>query len=201
MTKYMLLYALALAFLLFAVPASAFVLEDPATGRGMNVTSDGHGEVVAITEAGFEHASEKDGLSFSWNSTYSATGGQEIISIQNDDNDRHLHIVSVMVSSDTSSLFTLFEVTSGTPAGTTITGQNLNLDSGKVAEETAFGNASVTGGLSGNTLSLAYVATGDSEMMHLDSALILAKNDVVAVTLATSGVAAITVNGFYSPDE
>ena len=174
------------------------VIRDAATGTGLTITEDGHAEVVAIIESGLEHQSEENGLAFSWVSTYSATAADEIISIQNDDNDRHLHISHIEVGGASTALFTLFEVTSGTPAGTTITAQNMNLDSGKVAEETAFGNAAVTGTLTGNTLAVKHVPANDSRLMDLKSGLILAKNDIIAITVGSNSVVAVTVYGFYS---
>ena len=174
------------------------VIRDPLTADGVRVTKDGHLTTVAITESGFEHASEEDGAAFSWASSYGASAAEEVISIQNDDNDRHLHISHIEVGSDLASLFTLFEVTSGTPAGTTITAQNLNLDSGKVAEETSFGNASVTGSLSGNNLGFVYVPASQSKTIELLSGLILAKNDIIAITQGSSGICAVNIYGFYS---
>ena len=176
------------------------VVRDPRTGTGQTVTKDGHAEVRAIIEAGFEHASEESGLAFSWASTYSATAADEIISIQNDDNDRHLHLTHIEIGGASTALFTLFEVTSGTPAGTTITAQNLNLDSGKVAEETSFGNAAVTGSLAGNTLAVKHVPANDSVLLNIKAGLILAKNDVVAITVGSNSVVAVTIYGFYSED-
>ena len=172
------------------------VTRDPVTGTGQKVTSQGQAVVRAITETDIENASN-EGLAFSWSSTYSATGGQEIISLQNDDAGRHLHISRIQISTDTASLFTLLEVTSGTPGGTGITAQNLNLDSGKAAEETAFGNASVTGSLTGNILELLRVGADGIGLMDLQSSLILAKNDIVAITMATTGVPAVTIFGHY----
>ena len=174
------------------------VVRDPRTGIGQNVTRDGHAEVLAVIEAGMEHASEEDGLAFSWPSTYSATAADEIISIQNDDNDRHLHITHIEVGGASAALYTLFEVTSGTPAGTPITAQNLNLDSGKVAEETSFGNAAVTGSLSGNTLAVKHVPANESRLLNVKAALILAKSDIIAITVGSNSVVAVTVYGFYS---
>ncbi len=176
------------------------VIRDPLTGDGVRVTKDGHATVVAITETGFEHASEEEGLAFSWVSSFGALAGEETISIQNDDNDRHLHISHVEYGNDLATLLTFFEVTSGTPGGTSITAQNLNLASGKVAEETAFGNLAVTGSLSGNNLGLGYVPASQSVRFDWLSGLILAKDDKFAITQGSSGICAVTVYGFYSEE-
>lgn len=174
------------------------IIRDPQTGVGQNVTKDGYAKVLAIIEAGFEHASEENSLAFSWASTYSATAADEIISVQNDDNDRHLHISHIEIGGASTALFTLFEVTSGTPGGTPVTAQNLNLDSAMVAEETAFGNAAVTGSLSGNTLAVKHVPANDSILINTKSGLILAKNDIIAITVGSNSVVAVTIYGFYS---
>jgi len=80
-------------------------------------------------------------------------------------------------------VWTLFEVTSGTAGGTTITPVNLDLNSGIIAQATCFGNAAVSGTLSGTTLGYG-VANHDIEAeMLVEGSLILAENDEIAITV------------------
>ena len=97
----------------------------------------------------------------------------------------------------------VIEVTSGTAGGTTITGQNYNLSSGVVAEETAFGNAAVTGGLTGNTL-LRLRTNANDTFSQSTQGLILGKNDEVAIIahFFETGLATTTIviTGHYESE-
>lgn len=98
------------------------VVRDPSSSKGMAVTDDGHGEVVAISESTIEHVSDETGLSFAWSSTFVTGANEEYLSIQNDATDLHLHIDYMYVGSIILAVSTANRRTSGTAAGTTVTG-------------------------------------------------------------------------------
>lgn len=132
-----------------------------------------------------------------WNSTYSATGGQEVIYIQNTDV-RKLRLKQLMISSTVVSLFTLFKVTSATAAaGTAITPVNVNLGGGALGLENSFGNAEVTGSLTGDT-----IFVGSAGVVKLDYLypleLVLNENDAIALTLTTTGVPQVQMKGYWA---
>lgn len=148
----------------------------------------------------------KEGSAAYWNSTYSVTGGQEVLYIQNLES-RGLHIARMRISSTVASLWTLFKVTSTTAAGgTAITPVNPNLSAGTPGLENSFGNASVTGSLSGDTLMVgshalesATTATLMEQKTHeFGGAIILGENDAIALTLTTAGVIQLQVEGYWA---
>ena len=174
------------------------VIRDPATSRGMNVTPDGHGETEAVSVSTIEHISDKDGLSFSWTSTF-ATGGTdiEVISIQNDSTEKVLHIDKIVIGAIILAVFTLNRRTSGTAGGTTITGVPLNFDAGKTAEATAFGNASVTGTLAGDIVTHIQVPADETIQIDLHGAVILGKDDVIYIESLTNTTIYVSIFGHF----
>lgn len=156
------------------------------------ILPDGEALTRAITESDFEHASDADAEAYTLHSTYSATGGQEVISLKNPSEVKKLHVVNIVISTSASGVVTLFRVTSGTAAGTIITPVNLNL--GKtVRAVTAFGNASVTGSLAGDVIDAQDIGTSLPYTFDLGGALILNQTNEIAITLTTTGVVYVTI--------
>lgn len=172
-------------------------IED-GTGRGFvaKVDSESRLLVAATVLPALGHASDEGSAAY-FISTYAATAGQEVISIRNAESDRHLHIQSLMVASSVATIWTLFEVTSGTAAGTTLTYINPNLGSGVTLDVTAFGNASVTGSLAGNTLNLISTVADATFHHNFDGSLILTNGDEVALTADATGTVYVTIQAFW----
>ena len=180
----------------------AGVIRGSDSSRGVRVSSEGRLRVQAVTEDDIEHASES-GLAFTWVSEYQASGDDEIIYIQSTDSDKNLLLEMIEFSSATTTEWEVIEVTSGTAGGTTITAQNYNLSSGVVADETAFGNAAVTGTLTGNTI-LRIRTNANVTFSQSTKGLILGKNDDIAITahFLSTGTATttITITGHYEAE-
>lgn len=152
----------------------------------------------AVVESDLEYASEANGKAFSWSSSF-ATGGTgiEVLSIKNTSAADNLIIDEIVVAAAAACVFTLFEVTSGTAAGTTLTAKNLNLGLGTSAEATSFGNASVTGSLSGDTITYAACGASAQEVLDIKGALVLRQNDEIALTASANTTVYVTVIGHY----
>ena len=167
-------------------------------GRGFSaqVDSEGHLVVDAITLSELAHQSDAHGLAISITSTYLTTvASQEIISFQNTA-DENFHLNSVTVGSSIANTFALIEVTGGTPAGTTITAQNLNLVSGVAKAHSAFGNGDVTA-LTGNILGKWRVPASEAMTFDLQDAIILGTNDIIAVEVFVIASVEIMFTGFW----
>lgn len=177
-----------------------FIIESGGVAANKAIVDDkGRLEVAAIAETAIQEATD-DGDAYSLTSVYSATGGQEVLSIQNDSITQHMHFAALILSADAATRWDLFEVTSGTPAGTTATVNNLNLTSGKAfsSRGTAFGDASVTGSLTGNRLLSLYTAANAAKQIPLLGAVRLDQGDKIALTVVTTSVIAVTVIFFYA---
>lgn len=173
------------------------VLRDPSSSKGMAVTDDGHGEVLAITVPTIEHISDESGLAFSWSSTFVTGANEEWFSIQNDATDLLLHIDYMYVGSIILAVSTANRRTSGTAAGTAVVGVPLNFDKGKTAEATAFGNNEVTGTLAGDIVAHVLTPADDMRLIDFRGAVILGKDDVFFLSGVTATTYFSTVFGHF----
>ena len=177
-----------------------FQIED-GLGRGFSaqVDDEGHLVVDAITLSELAHQSEAHGLTISITSTYLTTvASQEMFSFQNTA-DEHFHINNITFGSSIANTFTLIEVTGGTPAGSTITAQNLNLISGVTKSHSAFGNSDVTA-LTGNILGKWRVPASQAMSFDLQDAIVLGTNDIIAVEVFVIASVEVTLTGFWDVD-
>ena len=173
------------------------VIKSGQNGNTANVNDQGQVEVASVSETSLEYASKTNKKAYSWVSTYAATGGEEVIYIKNDSTSDVLVVDEVVIGSSVASIFTIFEVNSGTAAGTVLTAGNLNLSSGNTAPSSAFGNASVTGSLTGMTVAVDGVVAGGFETLDMKGALVLGQNDEIAVTASATGTVYVTVIGHF----
>lgn len=175
------------------------LLDGTGSGRLAKVDERNRLHTEAVATSPLENQSEINGTAAFFNSTYSATGGQEVIYIQNTEASDKLHIQRLVISSSAASLFTFFEVTSTTAAGgTALTPINPNLGSAVTKNENSFGNASVTGSLSGTTLLAGSIGVALIDYPYeFDAAVILGNLDAVALTLTTTGVVFVHIQGFW----
>lgn len=164
-----------------------FVIESGGVASNKAIVSDtGRLNVASVSENPIQDATD-DGDAYTLTSTYSATGGQEVFSLKNDSASQHIHIHSLMVSSQEVSQWNLFKVTSGTAAGTTATVTNLNLTSGKAfaSRGTAKGEASVTGSLTGDRLLLFRAPADTPVYIPIFGSIRMEQGDEIALTLVT----------------
>ncbi len=175
------------------------IIED-GTGTGVRVKVDAKNrlETATIAESPIQEATD-DGDAYTLSSTYSATGGQEILYLRNDSLTQHIHLLALDFSSDETSLWTLFGVTSTSAAGGTIgvvTNHRLNVTASTnfTSRGTAFGEAEVTGGLSGDRLYIRRVLANEMGLIEFHGSVRLEQGDAVALTLATGTTNVVVAN-------
>lgn len=174
--------------------------EDPYLGGSQTagVNKDKHVLVESVSKTDIEFQSFIKGRAYAISSTYSATANDEVISIKNDSTTLDFIVDEIVIGAGAACNFDLFEVTSGTPAGTTVTPINLNTGSGNSADLTCFGNASVTGSLSGSVLVYDGVtAASDHATLNLKSGLVIGQEKTIAVTASATTTVRITVLGYF----
>lgn len=173
------------------------IIDGQGTGYSVGVTDSNQLKVNAEVQTEMHFHSSEEGTSFSWASTF-ATGGSnvEVIYIKNTD-DKKLHLHGFLMGSTVAQVWTIFKVTSGTAAGTTITPVNLRLASGITKNNTSLGNAAVTGSLSGDTLYLATSPANETFTLDTEGALLLEKGDEIAITASANGTVYVTVWGHW----
>lgn len=164
------------------------ILNDPLTGQAVRVTRDGEQLTLAVVESELEFVSHEKGLAFSIHSTYAATGGDEIASLENTNSDLDIIVDSVAVSTSATGVMFVFVVDAGlTPDGSSITPLNLNLGSSVLAQANAFGGAAVTGSLVGTTIAGHDMGTSAPHKFEFGGGLIMPKGSIIAVTALTTG--------------
>jgi hypothetical protein len=177
-------------------------IRDPASGIGAAVRGSG-GNAHLLTEAididFIAHNSREDELSFVWvSTTYDYDAADTILLVQNTDSDRDLYLHKATWHGDAASTIT-FHTTDGTaltPAGTAITGINLNRKSGKVALATAIRDE--TNNTQGNVIGSFKVEANKWDDWDFDDTIILGNGQSVAADIVTNGAAAVVAfYGFY----
>jgi hypothetical protein len=172
------------------------IIEDgKGSGRSAGVSANQRLDTSSRSAARIYYTSRDFGQAYNWVSSYSASSGDEVIYVQNNSKTDYLYIDHIVMSAEAGrATFTLYQVT-GTPAGTTITGKNLNLVSNNTANATSYGNASVTGITLGAAIDIVSATDDSSVILDLRDALILGFNDAIAISFAGS---AGTVNAVIS---
>ena len=174
------------------------ILDGTGKGNVAKVDDEFRLHTSAVITSPLEHASEHEGNAVTWVSTYAATAGQEVLYIQNTEASRRLRISRLWLFSTVDSLWTLFEVTSTTAAaGTGVTPVNINLGSGVINAENSFGNASVTGGLTGDNIALFNTLAEVTLPVYLEGAIVLGNQAAIAITTDGTGTVGVTVLGFW----
>lgn len=153
------------------------------------VDAEGNVAVRALTETDMAHAVD-EGVAFTLHSTYSLTGGEEAISLNN--NGRDIHVERIVVSTAATGIVLVKRMTSGAPAGTVITAKNLKLGQAVAADITAFGNASVTGTVVGDIIDSHDIGTADPYTFEMDG-LIIPLDETIFVEFTTGAPAVVHV--------
>lgn len=174
------------------------IVDGTGSGNKARVNDDKQLAVAAVVESEIEFISHTQALAFSWTSSF-ATGGTDIecLYLTNTSATHHIHVSKIFLSSDTNTKFTVFRVTSGTAAGTTITPENLNFGSGITASATAFGDAAVTGSLSGNTILPVRALANNGKDIDFLGALLIQQGEAIAVTSSASATIEATIWGYF----
>ena len=174
-------------------------IRDPQTQTAMAVKEDGRARGFVTIEHEIAYQSEEKGYAYSWSGSYNAGAADTILWLRNDDTEKHLKIDTILISGTSiRTEFTIHSPVNAVPAGTTVTGVNLNRGAGRVAQATAVrdetnntqANVLVSGTVSDNTIPI-----------ELRGAVILDYLDCIAVDMVTATtIGAVTILGFFHKD-
>ncbi len=158
------------------------------------VDGEGRAGTRAIAESDQQHAT-KEGGAFVFHSADAACGGEESWFLQNDGED--ISVCRIEVSTAATGLFDVMRQTGGTAAGTAMNGRAAILGQAVMSDVTAFGSASVTGCVVGDTIVSHEITAAAPYTFRLDGMLI-PKGEAMFVRTETTGVVRIT--GFVHRD-
>jgi len=157
----------------------------------------------AVVETGLEHASENSETAYSWSSgTQATSNGDTLLLVKNTSaTPLHIHSISISVDTDTRVIIHVPTTVVTTPAGTAITGVNMNFSSSLPAEATA--KRDETNNTQGDILWAGEVmAASNPVIVNFDGAIILPKNESIGVdiVLAQTALCDVTIIGHYGGD-
>ncbi len=171
------------------------IADGKGTGNEAEVDFDNRLVVRAIVEKDLEYASDKNGLAYTWSSgTYDPDAGDTILSVKNTSTTRHIHIQNIWLSCDTETRVVIHLLSDNSiPAGTSITGTNLNMTSGNIAEATATRDDTGYATQGSILWSGEIQAATNPLMVAFDGAVILGTNDAIGVDYVSASTAADVV--------
>ena len=162
------------------------------------VTPEGRLTTYAVTEPDFLHRNEDEENAYVWDFPgYDYDAADTIMFLRNDSSS-DLHIHHIFLYCDTASKVQVHIPANPTVAGTAVTGTNLNIKSGNVAEATA--KQDETGNTQGTILQSEYIAADGTLTLFKEDGyeIILGKNDCIAVDIVTAGTMAYGhITGYY----
>jgi len=174
-------------------------IEDGAgTGARAKVSNENKLMTYSVTEPDFLHKNEDEESAYVWNFPGYDYDADDTVMFLRNDGDARLHIHHIYLYSDTATKVSVHLPASPTAAGTAVTGVNLNVPSGNVAEATAMQDE--TGNTQGTILHSEYIAANGTITMFKEDGyeIILGKNDCIAVDLVTAGTMAFGhITGYY----
>ena len=174
-------------------------LED-GKGNGFKAAVDSSKRLstFAVVESEFLNVNAADELAYVWNfPAYNYAAGDTVMWLRNDSN-LDLHIHHIVIYSDTATTLQIHAPLNVTPAGTAVTGMNINLTSANEAEATSYQDETV--GVLGPIIQTEYLPANQMVTMFKEDGyqLILGKNDIVAIDLTTVGTSTFGhIVGFY----
>ena len=175
------------------------ILED-GTGNGYKARVDGDNRlrVYAVTEDHITHSSETEGNSYVWTATADWGADKNALWLRNDNTSARLAIETISVSPAAACQIEIGIGSGNTVGGTEVTGSNLNLGSGNVAEATCRHtntNCDASAGLT--VIKTFWGAVKDNEVNYR-GALMLDYLGEVGIGLITDvGSTTVTITGYY----
>ena len=169
-------------------------------GRGLRAEVNEEQELVvkAVTISEFEQESQDNGNAYNWSSgIIDVDAGADTVLLVKNTSDNPLFIESISIANGAlASAYTVHLPTiEVTPAGTTVTGTNLNTASSNVAEATS--KSKETNNTQGNIIFTRFMAVDRDEKIETRG-LILAKNKSVGVDVTEdTAESAVTIRGHY----
>jgi len=174
-----------------------FQIED-GKGRGFvsSVSDVNRLNVSAKAQDRIYYISRDSQLAFSWDSTFGATSGNTVLYLKNTSTSRNFFVNRFELASEVANKFEVYK-TAGTPAGTIVSGANLNLSSNLTADASAYGNGSIAGLTNDPKLATVRSPANATEVLQFGDAVILGFNDALSVQVGATGSVDITVVGYF----
>lgn len=178
----------------------AIIEDGTGSGTKASVTSDGNRlDVSARSDSRIFYHSRDDGDAYIVTSIDTAAAAEYNIYFQNDSNTKNFVINEIIIGSAVLAIFKIATVTGTAAAGSALTPVNMNRTSSFTADATARGDGAITGLTEDLLLHSVSVAADTTETVDFHDALILGKDDAIAVEYDTGagGTMHATILGYF----
>lgn len=174
---------------------------DDGAGKGIQafISTDNQLLTKSATSPLYSYYSREKGTMFHWISTYAATANDWVMTVTNNDQANYLRLNRLIFANSVAAIWSTWNITSGTPGGTRVTPINMNWSSGKVPAVAAYGNAAVTGTLTGTAVSYYAAPAANSVQSLVEGALILPVNTTWGIKTNQTGTVYVIVEGWLEP--
>lgn len=175
------------------------VLRDPNSSTGAGVSSDGRLDVSSRSAARAYYNARDRGQAYSWSAlTYDYDIDDTILLVKNTSSSLHLHIHRIWLGGNVAGKVIIHRPTAvvTTPAGTAVTGANLNGSSNNVADAVA--KADETNNVLGTTLFSLRMPADDTLVVDVDDTVTLSQNQSIGIDFGVEGAACqATIVGYF----
>ena len=174
------------------------VLIEDGKGRGFKASVSSVNRLNVSSKSNPRaYYNSRDGEMYTFHSSYSASSGDVVLYIKNDNPDKNFVVTGIWLGGANAAVWEFFQA-SGTATGTDVTGVQLNFTSGNTAQATSKGNAAVSGTANEATIAkfrTPATASGDADFRET---LILGNKDAIGIIYTgTAGAIEITVGGHF----
>lgn len=182
----------------------SIILDGTGSGKRARVSSDNRLDVSARTDERIFYISRDNERAFSWFFEDDDAAAADFTAyLQNTSKTLRLVIHAVVVSSELASTVKLHKVTGVADTAGAVTATNLNIASGKTADDNALGGSAVGTITSSSVIEAVRVGANGTETFHGGDSIQLDTNDAIAVEYdtGTTGDFEVTIYGFYEGPE
>ena len=169
------------------------------TGNGYSAKVDDENRLftLAVTEEEYAHAAHQ-GNAYIWTATADWGADKNALFLRNDNTVKPLAIRGIACSPAAAAQFEIGYGTGNTVAGTTVTGSNLDLGSGKVALATGRHTNTNCDAMAGLTVLHTFWSGVTNTIVPFNGSLILGYNDEIGVGIITDvGSTTVSIFGYY----
>lgn len=170
------------------------IISGATSGNVTEVTKYGQLFTKATVEREIAYESERNATAYCWTASIDLGADKNVIWLRNDSRTHFIAIDKIIMYASATSPFEVWTGTGNTAGGTVVTGANLHIGSGNIAEATCYHtNTNVDAGAGMTILSTHQVGATNEESIEYGGALMLDYNQEIAVNVITD-IALSTVN-------
>lgn len=166
-------------------------------GTPLQLDEDGRARIQNLSQIAY--FSEFHQSAYVWYASQDLGADKNVIWLRNDATDKHLHIDHISIYCSAAAIIEFAYGTGSTVGGTVVTGRNLFIGSGNIAEATCRHTNTNLDANSGLTLmSTYYVGASSEEQVNFNGALALGYLQEIAINVVTDiDLTTVNIVGYF----